>query len=67
MTLVRGQGVGTGLLCPCPHGLTLDVMEPQSWHLPGEGAGSQAGRAKTGEGALAAAMETWRDTGGLAG
>lgn len=59
VTLGPGQGAGSGLLCPCPHGCD-GASAPVSAR---GGAGTQAGRAETGEGALAAAMHSWRDMG----
>lgn len=63
MTLGPGQGVGTGLLCPCPHGLIPGCDGASVLAFARGGSRRQAGRAETGEGALAAAMDSWRDMG----
>lgn len=55
--------MGSGLLCPCPHGLTPGCDGASAPVSARGGAGTQAGRAETGEGALAAAMHSWRDMG----
>lgn len=57
MTLRPGFG-----LCACPHGLTPGC-DGASAVASARGGSRETGRAETGEGALAAAMEMWRDMG----